>query len=91
MLKFNKTNNIYEISFGFKNFEVDEKIVLFIINFYYSLYYNSGLNTNKNKFFVKNKKGNKIKDKNPFDFVDKIQIMNIPCINIKNSNKNLYF
>ena len=89
MIKFNKINDAYEISFGFKNFEINEKFILFAVNFCYSLYYNSGLNNNKNKFFMKNKNINKIKDKNPFDIIDNIKIVNIPCINLINSNNNL--
>ena len=92
VIKFIKKDDIYELNFGFKNLEINEKIVLFMINFYYSLYYIYGLNLNKNKFFTKSKykinKKEKEKEKNIFDIIDKIKINNIPSINFINSNNS---
>ena len=90
VIKFMIKDDRYELNFGFKNLEINEKIVLFIINFYFSLYYMYGLNLNKNKFFkkvkYKIKKQEKEKEKNIFNIIDKIQISNIPSINFINSN-----
>ena len=90
-VKFIKKDDIYEINFGFNNFEINETIVLFLINFYYSLYFLHGLNLNKNKFFVKTKYKNKKQEnnKNIFDILDKIKIVNIPSFNFINSKNNL--
>ena len=88
-IKFTKNNDIYEISFGFKSFELNEKIVLYLINFYYSLFYIETLNTNRNKFFIKSKNKNKTKiNENKFNIIDKIKILNIPDITFINENKN---
>ena len=90
MIKFTKKLDIYEINFGFKNFEIDEKIILFLVNFYYSLYYKSGLNSNRNKFFIKTKyKNKKTEEQNVFNIIDKIKIINIPGINFISKNDNL--
>ena len=90
-IKFIKKDDKYELNFGFKNLTINENIVLFLVNFYYSLYYIYGLNLNKNKFFVKTKYKTKKQEtnKNIFDLIDKIQIINIPCINFINSNNNV--
>ena len=90
MIQFKKNGDMYDISFGFKILEINDDIILFLVNFYYLLYYNSELNTNKNKFFVKKKYKTKNKEnKNIFDIVDKIIIINIPCINFINSKNNI--
>ena len=90
-IKFIKKDDIYELNFGFKNFEINEKIVLFMINYYYSLCYIYGLNLNKNKFFIKPKYESKKQEnnKNIFDIIDKIKIINIPSINFINSNNDI--
>ena len=91
MIKFNKSNDVYEINFGFKMLEINKDVILYLINFYYSLYYNSGLNTNKNKFFLKKKYKNKKESKNPFDIIDKIKIINIPCLNFIDIKNKISF
>ena len=53
VIKVSKNNNIYEINFNFKNFEINEQIVLYIINFYFSLHYSNTNKENENKFFIK--------------------------------------
>ena len=89
-VKFSKIDDIYEINFGFKNLEINEKIISFLINFYYNLYYLGGLDFNKNKFFVKEKYKIKEKEnKNVFDIIDKIKITNIPTLNSINTNENV--
>ena len=91
MVQFAKNNDIYEINFGFKNLEINEEIVLFLVNFYYALFYESGLNSNRNKFFIKTKYKNKNKEnQNVFDIIDKIKIANIPYINFISIKDNLY-
>ena len=87
-IKFIKNNNIYEIIFGFKNLKLNENIILYIINFYYSLYY-----TNVNEeidFFVKQKLEQKNKgNKNIFSIIDRIKISYIPTINFINNENNV--
>ena len=91
MIKFSKNNDIYEIIFGFKNFDINDKILLFLINFYYSLYYNSGLSSEKNKLFIKKKYNTKNKEsKNHFEIIDKIKIINIPYFNFIDTTNNIY-
>ena len=90
-IKFIKKDDKYELNFGFNNLEINENIVLFLVNFYYSLYYIYGLNLNKNKFFVKTKYKTKKQENNLniFDIIDKIQIINIPSINFINSDNSV--
>ena len=86
-IKFIKNNDIFEIIFGFNTFEINDKIVLFIINFYFSLFYLS--EENQNTFFVKQKlKKKDEKIKNYFSIIDRIKIPFIPSIHLISNNNN---
>ena len=88
-LQFIKNNDIYEVIFGFKNLILNEKIILFIINFYYSLYYSNI--KEENHFFIKPKLKPKNKNnKNIFSIIDKIKISNISSIIFINNESNIY-
>ena len=88
-IKFIKNKDIFEIIFGFKIFEINEKILLFIVNFYFSLYYTNINKENQNRFFIKKKlKSNSIKNKSIFSIINKIKIADIPTI-IVNNNKDI--
>ena len=89
VIKVSKNNDIYEINFNFKNFEINEQIVLYIINFYFSLHYSNTNKENENRFFIKQKYKIKKSKKNIFKMIDKIKINNIPTINLINSNTKI--
>jgi hypothetical protein len=61
MITFIKNNDVYEINFGFNNLEINEKIILFIINFYYAIKFK--FEDEEYKFFIKQKNKNDIKKK----------------------------
>ena len=91
IIKFIKNKENFEINFGFKNFEINDKIILFIINFYFSLYYADISEENQNKFFIKTKLTKKDKqNSNIFSIIDRIKISNIPKFNILNSEKGIF-
>ena len=85
-IKFIRNNGLYEISFGFKNLEINDRFVLFVINFYFSLYYGNTNKENENRFFIKQKYKNKKNRKKFLEIINKIKINNIPTINIINTN-----
>ena len=89
MIKFIKNGNIYEIIFGFNNLEINENILLYIINFYFSLYYSS--EEKQNRFFIKQKFDKKDKKaKNFLSIIDRIKISScLPSINIISTSNKL--
>ena len=88
MITFIKNNDTYEINFGFNNLEINEKIILFIINFYYSIKFK--FEDDEYKFFVKQKYGkNDIKKKfSPTPIFDRIKFNKIPSVTFSNNNNN---
>ena len=80
-----KKNDIFEIIFRFKNIEINDKILLFIIHFYYSLFYTDKKEENQNIIFVRKNFENK-EINNIFSILNKIKINKIPTINIINNN-----
>ena len=88
MITFIKNKDIYEINLGFNNLGINEKIILFIINFYYSLRFK--FEEDEYKFFIKQKYENETKKKENifFSIIDRIKVNRIPSIIFFNSNNN---
>ena len=88
MIKFIKNDNISEIIFGFNNLEINGSLIIFIINFYFSLFYTS--EERQNKFFIKENLDKKDKKTNNIlSIIDTIKIPSyIPSINIVSNINN---
>ena len=88
MISFIKNNDVYEINFGFNNIEINEKIILFIINFYYSIKFK--FEDVEYKFFIKQKyRKNDIKKKlSHTPILDRIKFNKIPSVTFSNSINN---
>ena len=89
-IKFNKNNDIYEIIFNFKNLEINYNLVIYIINFYYSLVNTNIIKENENKIFAKQNYKQMTNNKNKIiSLINNIKINKIPTLNLIDDTKKV--
>ena len=83
VIKFIKNyDDIYEFSFGFKNLMINNYLILYLINFYYSLYYTNINKENENIIFINQEYNQAKNNKKIFHIINNIKINNLPTLNI---------